>query len=146
MARLSVDDKSSAIALAQTSVLKKQRLQLLAVVARFYKERGLSAETEILDAITSLCGQVTATELDSDLVDTAADIMFTKPELALRLISQSTEEKTNDNSGDWALVQLSAIASRIPGEGDVSNPGADIRSKIRDPRTRNLSTAIFNAR
>lgn len=143
LARLSVGDNVSAITLAQTSVLKKHRLQLLAVIARYYKEHGLSAETEILDTISNLCGQVTAAELGGDLFDTASDIMYTKPDLALRLISQSVDGRPDDRSVDWTLIRLSAFASSIPGNADdVSNPAADIRSKIRDPRARNLSAAI----
>jgi len=141
LARLHLGDYQAAIKLAQSSALKPHRLQLLASIGRFQKKQGLSAEVTILDALEHLADQVHTSELGDELFDIASDLMFSRPNLAVRLISRASETRPDDRRFDWALAKMSAVAATQSDrrDKDLTEAVADIRSKISDPQVRSLS-------
>lgn len=144
LARLSLGYYTEAINMAQATVLKRHRLQLLAAVSRYQKTLGLTAEPGILDAITRLVEQLDPTELGDDLMATASDLMYSHPQLAIKLISHKEQGRSDDRTLDWALLKLSTIASTNSNssENPLSDTAASIRSKIADPMARSFSTAM----
>ena len=145
LARLAVDDYPSALALAQGSALKHQRLQLLVAIARQQHEKDLTPESAVLDAIEQLVRQVDVSEIQDTLVDIASDLMYSRPDLSIELVSRTAPRTSDDRGMDWAFVQLSAVAemNRGPSTGRGLHGTADeLRSRITDPAARRYSNAI----
>lgn len=145
LARLHLGEYKTAIDIAQSTVLKRHRLQLLASIARFQRERGLSAETSVLDGLTHLAEQITPVELGDDLLSTASDLMYARPDLAVRLVTHATKRRPDDRAVDWALVGMTATAARSSATSNSSmtdEAATDIRNQIHNPEVRSLSSAI----
>jgi hypothetical protein len=143
-ARLAIGDYETALALAQSAVLKHHRLQLLAAIARFQRERGLTPETTVLESLDRLANQIDLREIGDDIVELASDLMYSRPELAMKVISSVGPRTSDDRSMDWALVRLSIAASINRGSesADLSATVKDLRSRIKDPVARRFSSAI----
>src|SRR5579859_2390653 len=144
MARLAVGDYETALSLAKSATLKGHRLRLLAALAKFQTENGLTPETTVLEAIDRLASQIDIREIADDLVDLCSDLMYSRPELAIKLMSTAGKDRNDDRSMDWAFVRLSVLASINRGSQseELSKTSIDLRSRITDPVTRRFSSAI----
>ena len=143
IAKLAVDDYAAAIALAQSAALKRNRLQLLAAIARYQRENGMMPEAALLDSLSSLVEQVDVHEFGDDLVNVAGDLMYAIPELALSFISKVVPKSSDDRTLDWALAQLSVVADvqQRKGGAGMSTAAETLRSKISDPAAKRFSEA-----
>jgi hypothetical protein len=139
-ALMALDDYDSAIALAQATLLKEDRLHLLAIIARAQRERGLSPEPGLLENIAQLYSQVEPAALGDKAVEIAADLIYSDPDRAIELVERSTGAEPGENRLDWALAKLSLATLRpiaeLPRAPDILE---DIRSRIRDPKARYVS-------
>jgi hypothetical protein len=144
MARLAVGDYETALSLAKGATLKSHRLRLLAALAKFQTEKGLTPETIVLEAIDRLASQIDVREIADDVVDLCSDLVYSRPELAIKLISTAGKERNDDRSMDWAFVRLSFLASMNRGSTseELSKTSIDLRSRITDPVARRFSSAI----
>jgi hypothetical protein len=68
-------DYPAAMALAQTTVLREDRLHLLAVIARAQRERGEWPEPELAESIALLCNETDLPALGDKAVDIAEDLL-----------------------------------------------------------------------
>lgn len=144
LARLKLGQYPQAIDLAQSTALKTHRLQLLATIGKFQRQQGLAVEGAVLDSITHLIGQINVKEFGDDLLGTASDLMYTKPELAIELISHADQSISDDRALDWTLLRMSSIATKHKNSGGspASDITASLRSRMRNPEAHNFFGAI----
>lgn len=139
-----VGEYQTAVQLAQGVTLKIDRLRLLAAVARFQRERGLSPEAELFEQIEQLFKQVDIAEVGEDAVDLAADLMYSRPDLAVQLIDTISAPDSEHRATDWALARLSveAMLNKHQNLPKFSEGALMVRTRIKDPAALRLSTEI----
>lgn len=139
-----VGEYQTAVQLAQGATFKRDRLRLLAAVARFQREEGLFPEGELLEQIEQLFKQVDIAELGDDSADLAADLMHSRPDLAVQLIDSMSNSSPEDRATDWALARLSikAMLSKRPISSGFAENVLMVRTRIKDPAALRLSTEI----
>src|SRR5690606_25032254 len=104
-ARIELGDYNRAISLANSALLKEDRLRLLAKIAKVIKRRGEVIEDALLEQIRQLYSVVDLVELGEKAIDIAADLFYSMPELALKLIRDSSGRE-NTSLNDWMLAKL----------------------------------------
>ena len=144
IAHLALNDYPTALSLAQSAVLRHQRLQLMAAIARTQKDQGLSPEATLLQAIESLAQQVDPREMGDQFIEVASDLIGIRPNIALSMIARLAPDSNDSRNIDTALLRLSAIVAT-----DATSSGAgmsstleDIHSKISNPSARELSQTV----
>jgi len=143
-ARMALDDYDSAVALAQSAVLREDRLGLLAAIGRKKHEQGLSLEAELLDQIRHLCEQIDPLGLGERAVDIASDLICCDFDLAIDLIEKATssDPSVDENALDWAFAKFSIAALFANREQPERIDSIDsIRTRIKDPAVRRFSAA-----
>jgi hypothetical protein len=143
-ARMALGDYDSAVALAQSSILKEERLYLLATIARAKCEQGLSPSLELQDQIRQLYSQIDYTALDNErLVEIAEELIYSEPELAIEMVEEATNARVDENALDWAFAKLAIRASSSNyGKYQSVDTAHNIRSRIQDPELRSFSGAV----
>ena len=131
-ARMALNDYDSALALAQSTVLKEDRLHLLAVIARAKREQGLEPEIELQEQIRQLYKQIDLTSLGDQAIEIAVDLVYSNPELAIDII-----EKSGNVDTEWALAKLSA--NTIETNDESLKAIEDIRRRIGDSKAERFS-------
>jgi len=140
-ARMAVDDYPAALSTAQSAALNEDRLQLLAVIARAKREKGLTPEPELLEQIRKLYDQVDKTGLGERRSTLAEDLIYSLPEIAVELVDAMNAELT-EVPADYALARLSLKAHDLE-RVDQQRGNATIealRSRIKNPHVRTLSS------
>lgn len=144
-ARVALNDYGAALALAQSVVLKEDRLHLLAIIARKRREQNLPKDPEISTQIKQLYSQIDLKALKRQAADIASELMYSEPKIAIELVEKATDTDASENSLDWALAKLSLAASAANStqlsSTDAENMEANenISSKIKDPRARRFT-------
>ena len=144
-ALVTLEQGTEALALARSCPLREDRLHLLAVVARSEKERGTPVAEEVLDQIRLLHGQIDTEALGDKAIDIAADLFPCCPDLAVRLIeeSSSADADVDGNELDVAYVRLSiATALRQTVRQDDQDHLEKIRDRIKNPRLRGFAASL----
>jgi hypothetical protein len=142
-ARMALDDYESSLALAQTAVLKQDRLRLIALIARLQKEKGLTPELALIEQIQKLYEEIDPHSLGDSLLELASDLMHSRPDLGLQLLERAPSSKGKRNSVDWALARISIeLSSKKKNVGLSTSAAEALRSKIKDPALRRFSTSI----
>ncbi len=145
---IAVNNRATAITLAQSAPLKEDRLHLLAVIYRKEKEKGVTPDDEIKEQVAQLYTQIDPRALGDKAVDIASDLIFCAPDLAIELIEQSNSAESEENALDWAFAKLSItahIASDETGEAKAAHDSdviEQINSRIKDPKARRFATSI----
>ena len=140
-ARISVGDFDSALVLAQSALLKEDRLQLLALIATKTRQRGQSPDAELVEQIERLFEEVDFPSIGDKALSLASDLMGVRPDLAIRAVELSSNAKSA-LSADVAFARLSirgALDRKAPEEADTSER---IRSSIQNPSLRKMSTLV----
>lgn len=143
-ARTALGDYDSAVALAQSSILKEERLHLLATIARAKCEQGLSPSLELKDQIRQLYNEIDYAALDDErVVEIAEDLIYSEPELAIEMVEEATNANVDENALDWAFAKLAIRASSTTnGQYESVDTAQNIRSRIQDPELRSFSGAV----
>jgi hypothetical protein len=138
---ISRNEFDMAIALGQTAFLKEDRLQLLAIIAKEQRSRGLTPKRELIEQIKILYNDIDWTQLGERAIEIAADLVHSSPELAIEMVEKSANSDEGENALDWAFAKLSIAALNAK---DNSGSGAvnSIFSRIKDPDTRKFSKEI----
>jgi len=140
-ARMVLNDYDAALALAQKTILKEDRLHLLAIIARKKREQGLLPEAELTEQIRQLYDQIERTVLGERAIEIASDLMHCYPDLAIKLVEEATNSQDDENALDWAFAKLS-LATLGSNREQFQEPEAIdlIRSHIKDPDALKLSS------
>lgn len=109
-AYMALDDYTAALALAQGTSLKEDRLHLLAVIVKAKRKQGLAAEPELVEQIHQLYQQIDHATLGERAVEIASDLLYVDPSLAIELVEQATASDTTEDARDWAFAKLSVAA------------------------------------
>lgn len=142
-ARFALGDLRSCISLAQTAVVKDDRLRLLALIARKVREKGSSPESELLDQIEQLAKEVDFSSFTPErAVELAADLIHARPELAIIVLERTAEKsaETKQASLDWALARIS-IHAILSGEREIRSAAETFKTRIKDPDVARFSAA-----
>lgn len=143
IARLSLDDYPTALALAKSASLKRTRLELMAAIARAQKEKGLTPEPTLTQAVETLVQQIEPRELGDELVKVASDLMFIRAELALSLVSRLAPNVTDNKDVDRALLRMATVAAHHShADAGMSAALEDIQSRISSTKTRTFARTL----
>jgi hypothetical protein len=113
-ALMALNDYAGAMNLAQSMLLKEDRLHLLAVIAKYRREQGQPAETKLLQQIRTLYDQIDPVSLGECAIDMASDLFYSCPDLATNLVEQTTWTKAGENALDLAFTKLSLATLGSP--------------------------------
>jgi hypothetical protein len=139
-ARMALNDYDSAVALAQSTVLKEERLHLLAIIAKAKRERGLSPDPELIEQIRQLYDQIDPTTLGEQAIEIASDLLYSSPNLAIEMVEKATNTDVDENALDWAFAKLSIAALGASSQQyQTADTLENIRSRIQDPKARRFS-------
>jgi hypothetical protein len=144
-ARISIDDFYGAISLANSAVLKVDRLHLLALIARKQKEFRNKVDEELINLIQDLYHVTDLTSVGNKIYDIVSDLLFAIPNLAIEMIEKSSGNVSEKNINDWVIAKLSTAAIDINnkdnGNSDRPKPLEAIES-IHNPLIRKINRAI----
>jgi hypothetical protein len=130
-ARMRLRDFATATALAQSSVLKEDRLHLLATINRIRREDGLLPERELTEQIELLCDQIDPATLGERATEIACDLVYTDADLAIRMVEEATKSREESDAIDWAFAKLSITALASSGsKTGIAEMVEKARSKI----------------
>jgi hypothetical protein len=140
-ARMALKDYDSALALAHSAILKEDRVRLLTIVARIMHEQGRVPDQELIDQISLLYDQIDKANLGEKAIEMATDLMFTNPDLAIRMVEHGTSTSPDENALDLALARLSISALRSTRNESATSIQAieNVSSRIRDPKVQELT-------
>ena len=142
-ALMALNEYTGAMNLAQSMLLKEDRLHLLAVIAKSRREQGHPAEAELLQQIRTLYDQIDSIGLGERAIDIASDLFYSCPDLATNLVERTTWTEAGENALDMAYTKLSLATL---GTSNLMSEPRDtievIRNRIKDPKLWSLTTAI----
>jgi hypothetical protein len=146
-ARMALHDYGAALALAQRTELKEDRLHLLAVIAKAKREQKLQLEPELLEQMRHLYTQINPTLLQGEkAIGIAADLIYSLPEMAIELVEKATNTDTNSSARDWAYTKLTFAAFGSDREDrelfQMIDELESIQSRIENPAARHLSRVV----
>jgi hypothetical protein len=142
-ARMNLGLVSASIGLAQSAVLKSDRLRLLALIGRKLKERGQIIAPDIVDSIQELFDEIEWSELNrSSVTELAGDLLSVRPVLATQALEKGLSGIEDRRSYvDFTLAKLSLAF--LAQEASGSDEGAaTIRAGISDPHLLSMSSAL----
>ncbi|MFN3649729.1 MAG: AAA family ATPase [Armatimonadota bacterium] len=143
-ARMVLNDYDAALSLAQSTLIREDRLHLLAVIAKAKRQQGLAPEPELLEQIRGLYKQIDIAGLSERAVSIATDLFHAAPDLAIDMVERATSSSDQENTLDWAFAKLSVSALQSADQHpDYLETVNTIRSQISDPGARRLSEAAF---
>lgn len=143
-ARVTLGQYEDAVELANTAVLKQDRLRLMAKIGRCRAEQGLTPPPELIEEVGLLFDAITLDEPARWMNELAGDLLYFKPELALNLVDRLAERRATVEGLDWELVKLSAdaIASKASIKDGNKAVSAAIKERIKDPIAARFSTTL----
>jgi hypothetical protein len=142
-ARMALGQAAASEALAQGSVLKEDRLRLLAVVGRKKKELGIPLEPEFLLQLEKIFYEVDWDYLSRHASQLAGDLIYSRPDLATKALEKGAAAKSSSGKEkqlDWALASLTLQAEGSP---NLDSSGREnLRQQIKDPQIQQFSRAV----
>lgn len=143
LARISLKDFAGAIMLAESAVLKVDRLRLLALVARKEKQINNKVDEELINLIQELYRSTDLTHVGNVIYDIVTDLIYAVPNLAIEIIENASGSASEKNINDWIVAKLSIAAinsgSNDDKEQDRKN---DAIQKLNNPSVRKINQAI----
>ncbi len=133
----SLKDYDSAMALAQSAVLREERMHLLALIAKAQHDQGLTPDSNIVDQVYQEYAQLEVEKLDAEkAIEIASDLLYVASDLAIEMVEKTTSMEDSGNDLAWALVRFSLAAQNL-GDRSLVTPGIDdiTNTRISDPIT-----------
>lgn len=140
IARLAINDYSGAINLAESAVLKVDRLRLLSLIARKQKESNKTVDENLSETINELYKTIDLSGTGNVIYDIVSNLIYALPSLAVEIIENSSSEKKAGNINNWIIAKLSfAAINSLDEEGDKK---IDAINKLNNPETEKINRAI----
>ncbi|HCZ34763.1 MAG TPA: hypothetical protein DHV26_02430, partial [Cytophagales bacterium] len=136
-ARIELGDYDNAVSLANSALLKEDRLRFLSKIAKVKRRKGDIIEEALIEQIKQLYSIVDLVNLGDKAVDIASDLFYSMPNLALDLIKHSSG-KNETNINDWVLAKLTLNAIEAKDNVDPQN----VTSLIHDPKIREIGNSL----
>jgi NACHT domain len=145
-ARMALNDVESAKRIAQGAMLKESRLQLLATVAKMMREANTTPEQELLEEIDQLYNEIDVRSLGEAAVPLAADLVYFKPELSVRLLEESSSLQTADDQRvRWLTATIAAASAASAGASPalLHEMSAAFHTGIKEAKLNDWTTAAW---
>lgn len=120
-ALLALKEYDIAVSLAQGATLLEDRLQMLAAIARSYKEQGLLPTKDLLERIQHLVTQIDPGSLGMRAFSIATDLLYSFPALAKTMVEAAARNLDDSPSLRKAYAELDSEARRVVRDDDVSD-------------------------
>lgn len=144
-ARIAISDFTGSILLAESAVLKIDRLRLLALIAKRQKQLNNSVDEELTDLIKDLYAEIDLFNVGEKIYDIVGDLLYAMPNLAIEIIEKSSDSMDNGNINDWIVTKLSfaAIDSSLK-ENDQSENSKKLEAiqSLNNPKVKKINKAI----
>lgn len=144
-ARISINDYSGAITLAESAAVLVDRLNLLALVARRQKEFTNNVDEQLINLIQELYKAIDITEAGEKIYDIVTHLLYAIPNLAIEMIERSSSGVGENNINDWVAAKLSiaAIESSLQdGKSDEKRKKMEIVQSMNNPAVKKINRAI----
>lgn len=109
-ARTSIHDFAGSISLAESAVLKVDRLKLLSLVARRQKELNKKVDEDLSKLIVELYETTDLSSVGDKIYDIVTNLIYAIPNLAIEMIEKTSGEVSEKNINDWIVAKLSIAA------------------------------------
>lgn len=144
-ARISIQDFSGAISLAESAILLVDRLLLLALIARRQKEFNDQVDEVLIQLIKDLYTTIDLSTAGDKIYDIVAHLIHALPNLAIEMIEKSSDGVNDNNINDWVVAKLSIAAidsDRKEGErSDITKRLQAVQS-LNNPSVKKINRAI----
>lgn len=144
-AKISIKDFVGAITLAESAVLKVDRLRLLALIARRQKELNNSVDEDLINLISDLYKTTDLSSVGDKIYDIVADLIYAIPNLAIEMIEKSSGYASEKNINDWVVAKLSVAAINSSLKDDDGSDKAkklEAVQSLNNPSVRKINRAI----
>ncbi|RAK24175.1 hypothetical protein B0I03_10224 [Flavobacterium aquaticum] len=143
LARISLNDFTGAILLAESAVLKVDRLRLLALVAKKEKQINNKVDEDLISLIRELYKNTDLSDVGDVIYEIVTDLIYAMPNLAIEIIENSSNNSSNKDINDWIVAKLSvaAINSSSTDEGEQNKKISAIQ-KLNNPSVKKINQAI----
>tara|TARA_R110000764_G_scaffold1355_1_gene5354 strand:+ start:329 stop:6133 length:5805 start_codon:yes stop_codon:yes gene_type:complete len=109
-ARIAIHDFTGAVSLAESAVLKIDRLRLLALIAKHQKEFNKTIDEDLIKLIQDLYDTTDLFSVGDKIFDIVADLLYAIPNLAIEIIEKSSGTTSESDINDWIITKLSIAA------------------------------------
>lgn len=132
-----------ALALARSPILKEDRIELLAMLAKYRKKKGLSDDDFLKDEIKSLYNQINFDAIKDKATQLSSLLLYSCPDLAIDIAEKLSGESSGKNSIDmlFAILSLQAMEINKKTKSDATDVDL-IQAKIRDEDLKKMVSAI----
>lgn len=142
-ARISLKDFAGAILLAESAVLKVDRLRLLALVARKEKQINNKVDEELINLIQELYRNTDLAQVGNVIYDIVTDLIYAVPNLAIEIIENASGSASEKNINDWIVAKLSIAAiSSSHNDDKEQDKKVDAIEKLNNPSVKKINQAI----
>ncbi|WP_332454466.1 hypothetical protein, partial [Chryseobacterium aquaticum] len=142
-ARIALGDYEQALLLANSPLLKEDRLQLLCVLAKESKIKGAKENEVLLTQIRDLYDQIDFSKIREKGFEIAGLLIYSDLTLAINLVEKITDNSSGKNSLDYAYTYLMLYASEANKRNKANIADLDtLNAKIQDSNLKNISTAL----
>ena len=134
-----------AITLAESAVLKVDRLRLLALIARRQKELNKNVDEDLINLISDLYKTTDLSSVGDKIYDIVADLIYAIPNLAIEMIEKSSGSASEKNINDWVIAKLSVAAinsSLKDDDGSDRTKKLEAVQSLNNPSVRKINRAI----
>lgn len=143
-ARIVLDDYDQALILANSALLKEDRLKLLATLAKQAKIRGLAESPDLISQIKDLYDQIDFSKIREKGFEIAGLLIYCDLELAISLVEKVSENSAGKNSLDYAYAYLTLYATQINKKSKSQIADIDVlNSKIQNLEVKNMTNALM---
>ncbi|MCG2767797.1 MAG: hypothetical protein ABIK79_02090 [Chloroflexota bacterium] len=136
-----LNDFDRAVVLAQSAILKEDRLHMLALAARSRFEQGLAPDPEVFEQIRTLHSQVDMRSLGDRAVQIASALVCVDPETAVQIVEATAGEDSGGRSLDLALARITIASSRRRSASTSNEVIDSISTRVSDPVVQGFITA-----
>ncbi|MEL7589469.1 MAG: hypothetical protein AAGU19_22335 [Prolixibacteraceae bacterium] len=142
-ARIVLDEYGEALVLANSVLLKEDKLKLLAIIAKQRRIQGLDDDVLLLEQIKELYAQIDFAEIKEKGYEIATLLIYCDFEIAIELMEKIVDNSTGSNSVDYALAYLRFYADDANKRSKTKLIDIDlINSRIKDKEVKNLTAAF----
>lgn len=144
-ARIAIGDFNGAVTLAESAIIRVERLRLLALIARRQKELNENVDEDLITLITDLYKNTDISYIGEKIYDIVGDLIYALPNIAIEIIEQSSSHSASNNINDWIITKLSVAAIESNNkDGDDSSKIKKIEAleNLNNPSVRKIYRAI----
>ncbi len=142
-ARVQLNDKQLALALSHRASLKETRLQLLAATASALKKYHNELDSDLMAQIKALIDQIDLPSMGQSAIDVASDLVTVDPDLALRIVQESSKNHAGESSVDTAFAKFALQTLSQRNDSQAARAATEnAKSRVTDPSIQSFITTL----